>query len=68
MRQYHPLTLCGRRTDRPAFEAAATIGTDVVWVRLNAIATKRLLINADNRAGRSRRHVLIIILAIQPEL
>ena len=68
MRQCHPLTLCGRRTDRPAFEAAAIIETDVVQVRLNAIATKRVLINADNRAGRSRRNVLIAILAIQPEL
>ena len=68
MRQFHALTLCGRRSDRPAFEAAATIGTDVLRVRLNAIATKRKLINADHRAGRGRRQVLIATSAYQPWL
>lgn len=56
-----------RRTDRPAHEFAAAVGTDAGEAIARAGRAERALVGADHRLARFRRQVPVAALAVGPQ-
>src|SRR6202171_1457484 len=57
-----------RRADRPRDKTAAAVRTHIVQLVLDAVRAERAFVRADARFHRSRRKILVAILAVWPEL
>src|SRR5260370_31950452 len=57
-----------RRTDRRRDKTAAAVRAHIVQPVLDAVRTERAFVTADARIHRSRRKILVAILAVRSEL